>query len=271
MNDLVPQESIPQTVERLLITGDLSSLKPEERVVYYKAVCTSVGLNPLTRPFEYITLNGKLQLYARKDCTDQLRQIHKVSVKIVARELLDDCYVVTAEGSMPEGRIDCAIGAVAVGGLKGDAKCNALMKAETKAKRRLTLSMCGLGMLDETEIETVPGARITSGAETPVEPVTFTRSPVQELKKKLEDETDSPYISIHQRSTLSKRFRESVNPKIEGDANILRHHALEELHKSGKFQSKLVDEKGNPTQDFILKTEYVAIGKALVEAAKELG
>jgi len=27
------------------------------------------------------------------------------------------------------------------------------MKAETKAKRRVTLSICGLGMLDETEVE----------------------------------------------------------------------------------------------------------------------
>ena len=30
------------------------------------------------------------------------------------------------------------------------------MKAETKAKRRVTLSLCGLGILDETEIDTVP-------------------------------------------------------------------------------------------------------------------
>ena len=33
-----------------------------------------------------------------------------------------------------------------------------MMKAETKAKRRVTLSICGLGMLDETEVETIPHA-----------------------------------------------------------------------------------------------------------------
>ena len=33
------------------------------------------------------------------------------------------------------------------------------MKAETKAKRRVTLSICGLGMLDETEVESIPDAR----------------------------------------------------------------------------------------------------------------
>jgi hypothetical protein len=36
---------------------------------------------------------------------------------------------------------------------------NAQMKAVTKGKRRLTLSLCGLGWLDETEIETIPSAR----------------------------------------------------------------------------------------------------------------
>ena len=33
---------------------------------------------------------------------------------------------------------------------------NALSKAVTKAKRRATLSICGLGMLDETEIASIP-------------------------------------------------------------------------------------------------------------------
>jgi hypothetical protein len=32
------------------------------------------------------------------------------------------------------------------------------MKAITKAKRRVTLSICGLGWLDETEIESIPSA-----------------------------------------------------------------------------------------------------------------
>jgi hypothetical protein len=34
---------------------------------YYFSVCKSLGLNPLTRPFEYLTLNGKKVLYARRD------------------------------------------------------------------------------------------------------------------------------------------------------------------------------------------------------------
>lgn len=136
----------------VLVKGDLAKLTESERTQYYTGVCKSVGLNPFTKPFEYITLNGKLTLYARKDATEQLRQNHKVSVKIVSREMVDDCLVVTAQASTPDGRVDESIGAVAVGALKGVDKANALMKAETKAKRRVTLSICGLGIPDESEI-----------------------------------------------------------------------------------------------------------------------
>lgn len=147
-------------VENVVVKGDLKDLSPVDRSNYYRAVCQSVGLNPLTKPFEYITLNGKLTLYARKDATDQLRSLRGVSVTIVSREQVGDVYLVIARATTPDGRTDESIGAVTVGSLKGDALANALMKAETKAKRRVTLSICGLGMLDETETETIPGATL---------------------------------------------------------------------------------------------------------------
>lgn len=143
-------------IEKVLLNGDLASLQPPERLSYYKQVCESVGLNPTTQPFSYITLNGKLVLYATRACSEQLRKIHNVSVKISSRTQHNDLYIVTAQAKMPDGREDESIGAVSTIGLKGDALANSLMKAETKAKRRVTLSICGLGLLDETEIETIP-------------------------------------------------------------------------------------------------------------------
>lgn len=156
-------------VEQVLLGGDLSKLSPAQRLNYYNSLCQSLGLNPLTKPFEYLTLSGKTVLYARKDATEQLRKNNRISVTIKARELTDDCYVVTAQARYPDGREDESIGAVALGTLKGEAKANAMMKAETKAKRRVTLSICGLGMLDETEVETIPGAHVGEPAVT-VEP-----------------------------------------------------------------------------------------------------
>lgn len=173
MNAVTKQEGT-ELLERVVIGGDLAKLSSTERMTYYAQVCTSVGLNPLTRPFEYITLNGKLTLYARRDATDQLRSLKGVSVEIKSREVVEGCYVVTARATLPAGlgagakdRQDESIGAVVLGDLKGEARANAIMKAETKAKRRVTLSICGLGLLDETEVETIPDAKVGEGRITP--------------------------------------------------------------------------------------------------------
>ncbi len=156
---LAKAESLPQIMERVLLAGDLSRLSPEERVRYYAETCASLGLNPLTRPLEYITLNGRLTLYARRDAADQLRRLHGISLEIVSREIVGDLYVVHVRARARDGSTDEEIGAVSTAGLRGDALANALLKAITKAKRRVTLSICGLGMLDETEVETIPGTR----------------------------------------------------------------------------------------------------------------
>lgn len=153
--------------ELALVTGDLSRLSPEQRTAYYGKVCETVGLNPMTKPFDYITLNGKLTLYALKSCTDQLRSLRGVSIKIVGRDIVEGVLTVTAQATTQDGRCDEDIGAVAIGNLKGEALANATMKAITKAKRRVTLSICGLGMLDESEIDSIPGARVGEAPEPP--------------------------------------------------------------------------------------------------------
>lgn len=142
-------------IEAALAQGDLSKLSPEDRTRYLLKVCQSLGLNPLTRPLLYVVLSNRLTLYATRDATDQLRKLHGVSVRIVSRERVDDLYIVESEASDKTGRTDTSLGVVSIKGLAGEALANALMKTETKAKRRVTLSICGLGMLDETEVESV--------------------------------------------------------------------------------------------------------------------
>src|SRR5262245_25307542 len=82
MSNIIPFDPAQagEIMEQVLIRGDLGQLTHQERARYYRRVCESLGLNPLTRPFDYILLNGRLTLYALKGCTDQLRQIHGVSV-----------------------------------------------------------------------------------------------------------------------------------------------------------------------------------------------
>ncbi len=148
-------------IETILLSGDLSKLSPEQRLAYYKNVCESLGLNPLTRPLDYIVLGGRLTLYAKKDAADQLRRIYNVSISKPEIVFQEDLIIVTVSGHTPDGREDAEIGVVSRKDMQGNL-ANVLMKAVTKAKRRLTLSICGLGFLDETEVETIPDASIVN-------------------------------------------------------------------------------------------------------------
>lgn len=138
---------------QIVIQGDLSQLNDHQLSTYYVQLCDSLALNPSTRPFTMLKLNGKLMMYANKDCSDQLRKRDKVSVRIVKREEVGELLIITAQAQLPDGRVDESIGALPLGKLQGEARANAMMKCETKAKRRVTLSICGLGFMDESEVE----------------------------------------------------------------------------------------------------------------------
>lgn len=153
--EVAKKQNSMEVINQVIMKGDLSKLSESEKMFYYNEVCKSLNLNPLTRPFDYLTLNGKLTLYARKDCTEQLRRNNNISIRVISKEVLEDAFVVTVEASTPDGRVDTDMGATTIKGLSGDNKINAMLKAITKAKRRVTLSISGLGLPDETELETI--------------------------------------------------------------------------------------------------------------------
>lgn len=164
MPEVPVAEVSPATMEALVVGGDLSRLTPGQRVEVYMARCHAAGLDPRTQPFAYLNLQGKLVLYATKGATDQLVSTRRLSVQITDRRHLPDVglYEVIARVSHPDGRVVEDVGVVSLGQSRGDQAANLIMKAITKAKRRAILSACGLGMLDETETETIPGAVVRS-------------------------------------------------------------------------------------------------------------
>jgi hypothetical protein len=183
----LPRRDAGQLIEAVVIKGDLSKLEPQERAGYYLAVCQSVGLNPLTRPFLYVQFaDGGLQLYPRKEAADQLRGIHKIQTRIVEQRIEHGIFLVVVEARHPDGRVETDVGAVPIEGLKGLFLANAMKKGITQGKRRATLAMLGLSLIDDDEIKAVKGARFIEAdpetgdvgtvaapavAEVPAEPV----------------------------------------------------------------------------------------------------
>jgi hypothetical protein len=167
-------------MESVIAKGDLSKLTSDERVRYYSEVCKSIGLNPLTRPFEYLVLNGRTVLYPRRDAADQLRKKDGISIEIVSQEMIDNALLsIHVRAIDKTGRKDEDLGIVpfvyperyrdprdgqwkahprAGQPLRNEDRANAIMKTITKAKRRVTLSIAGLGFDDEGE-DDVPDVR----------------------------------------------------------------------------------------------------------------
>jgi hypothetical protein len=172
-----------------------------------------MGLDPFTKPFDILRLNGKEVLYCTRSGTQQLNKLHKVSHTITSRDTNADAgvYIVTSKASLPDGRCTESIGAVNIAGLKGEMYANAIMKAETKAKRRATLDLLGLGVLDESEAETIPNASV-GALQTMVEAL-----PQMEVEVEVIEE--DPELSIGRLAIAIKKASNIVELKAVYDAN----------------------------------------------------
>lgn len=147
--------------------SDPRAMTHEERAGYVATLCKALRLNPLTRPAQFINLSGKEVLYLTRTATDQLAAMHSLNRRTVdGPRVVDICGtkvgVCTVEVSLPNGRSETATAT-----LPASDFVNLYMKLETKAKRRGTLSILGLGVLGEDEIETIPGAQRSTINETP--------------------------------------------------------------------------------------------------------
>jgi hypothetical protein len=152
------QDLSDETVFDLVTGGDCSKLSTAQKLAYYKARCDAAGLDYRTTPFQFIKLSGKEVLYSLKAATDALAAKNGIRCEIIDQRTEEGIRIVTVRAACKDGRQTDEIGAVPIGGLKGEALANGLMKAATKAKRRAVLSVTGLGMTDETEIDSIPGA-----------------------------------------------------------------------------------------------------------------
>jgi hypothetical protein len=165
-------------ISSVILSGDLSKLSATDKVAYFNGYCERLGLDPFTQPFQILRLQGKEILYLTRAGAQQLNKLHSVSHEIVSRNIHEaaSTYEVIARASLPDGRHTESIGAVTIANLKGEAYCNALMKAETKAKRRATLDLLGLGLLDETEVASI----VTQ------EPITASKMVTDDITKAIE-------------------------------------------------------------------------------------
>lgn len=164
----------------LVQTMNVAILTTTQRASFLWHYAKSLGLDPVTKPFDLIPgQSGKLIIYANRACSDQLRKQHKLTITELYSGPLqlgttqrDDVWVTKVRVTSPDGRSEDHVGAVGIEGLSGEALSNAIMKCATKASRRGTIAFCGLGMLDETEVSSIPALQpeVTVSNPQPAQP-----------------------------------------------------------------------------------------------------
>lgn len=156
----VKNEELSLAIRSYLRTGDLSVLPDVEKDKVLLKMCEHYQLDAVMRPFILIKLNGKEVWYPTKSATDMVAAKFNLTREVleikenVERGILECRVKVTQEGSSRTETCISAVSIVEFGRdetgkivgkiMKGEAYANALMKVDTKAKRRATLGWLGI-------------------------------------------------------------------------------------------------------------------------------
>ena len=151
------QQDSWEMMEKVVLTGDLKTLTPEQRVRHLRRGLRAAraGLADAAVPVHQFRRQAPNVPWQR--AADQLSAARGISTSIRETSTIGDVYYVEVEATVGTRRVH-DVGIVAIEGLKGVAKANAMKKAVTQARRRAILALVGLGMPDDSEVDDIPGS-----------------------------------------------------------------------------------------------------------------
>jgi hypothetical protein len=137
---------------------DLDRLSSDELRQYYLDACAFHGVPPELNVLAFTYMDSgdgarRRVLYAKKGATDIIRERLGISVADLRKEIFNGTLTYTCFGKNKDGRFEIAVGASYIDGLTGRALEVAIMVAQTRAIRRMTLQFAGAGLIDETELQ----------------------------------------------------------------------------------------------------------------------
>lgn len=166
------------SVREYFRSGNVAQLNEHEKDFVLAKLCERYGLDPILRPFDLISFQGGQKFYMTASATNQLANAKGLSREVVSLDIVEDKMMAkcTVKVSDPTGRTEVANGFIAISKflaptkadpvpkrvlLDGDDLANALLKLETKTKRRATLSFFGV-MDAGSDYEDRPAANVVA-------------------------------------------------------------------------------------------------------------
>lgn len=155
---LVPQatNSLPAAVIQAQLYRDWKGTTEEQRVKACLELCHILGIPTPMNPFQFITMNNKLVLYAPNEAAQLIAESRRASVEVLNKYVDKErnIFVVEVQVSTPERRVQ-NFAAISLAGLTGQKLADAMMKCCTKAQRRTIFGAFGLSVSDEDDVQAV--------------------------------------------------------------------------------------------------------------------
>lgn len=154
--------------------SDIDKMSDPEQRQYYLDACEYFQVPPELNVlyFTYFDSGDGARvkvLAAKKGATDIIRDRLHISIAELTEKMVNGSIVFFAKGVNGKGRVEMATGAKYIEGLKGQDLDSAIMTAQTRALKRLTLQFAGGGLLDESEVPNSVTADIAKASVRPAE------------------------------------------------------------------------------------------------------
>jgi hypothetical protein len=138
---------------------NLNTATEVELNVYKLSVCKALGLDPVLLDFtnmpDAMGYGTNKVLYCKRGAAEVLRKNLGIDIVGLTHQIHEGWIMFTATAKDKSGRQEMAVGACYLQGLVGDRISTAVMTAQTRSIRRVTLQFVGGGILDETEVLTL--------------------------------------------------------------------------------------------------------------------
>jgi len=225
---------------------DLESMNEEQRQQYVRNVCEHMGVPPELNLVMLTYLDEqdgprRLVAYAKRGATEIIRNNRSINVTELTSKEIGGSIVFTATGKDATGRQEMSTGSRYIKDLVGRELDDAIMTAQTRATRRMTLQFVGAGVLDESEVN--PSQAIVFKNTTPI-----SIAPQPSVKP-----NDAPGVDVTQKGTpvpetvtVAPEVPEETQEEFAARQEQLRKDAIAQLN--AKFLAE------NPPTDAPKKT-----------------
>lgn len=224
---------------------DLESLNEQQRQDYVKAVCEHMGVpsNLNLVMLAYLDEQDgprRLVAYAKRGATEIVRDQRGINVTDLTSKEVGGSIVFTATGKDSKGRQEMSTGAKFIAGLTGKDLDDAIMTAQTRATRRMTLQFIGAGILDESEVNpknTVELKNTTPVIVPPQPTVTPSTAPGKDITALASTViTHAPEGDTVVHTTVSEEEEKEKQAAFEAQQRKMREDAIAQLNAKSKTE-----------------------------------